>query len=540
MKRYLIAATLVLVLTRIGVSQEATTCNVDLGLCKAEAAWGRRVSRFTIPLSAIAGLIPVIGPVTGLVIPDVEITLRETLYGTMMVEACSYPCCQPGRTLRAATDVILSGTAEWSGAPLVRASVTGVLRAADVTDNGVGDTNVSSCAITAPYKVPIKGVTVSLVFFGNVFFPIRGSPEGELVGTARVSCACEGKPNAPPALSLPAEVLVPIEANVQFQFKVKDPDNDPIWIKVGRTPDWLAVAFDPSQGVGTASATRGASPDMVTGVNVLVYDLKPGVRVEGDGPRPGQYFHEVLYSFTVRVIESRPPQVRRETTVVVRHEDLINWRGRVEVVLSADDPDLQEHGHNFGYDYYFAWKNPFLNPPDWACACPKSELSQLLGIDCVAWGLRQPLLSFGCWARSVEEVIKQGTRGTVWTGAFTVGEVKGLVFGLASTGTFTLIVNNQPPKLTVVPSVARVRPGETVSATVTSTDPDGDRIILTKVSGPGTFPKVEGRGAVSGTYSWTVPEDHAHGPSWEIVTFRADDGLGGVGLASLVIWIERP
>lgn len=319
MKRHLIAAALVLVLTGIGVGQEATTCKVDLGLCTVRATWGRRESGFTIPLAAIASLIPKIGPAIGLVILDVEITLRQSLYGTMMVGGCPYPCCQPGRTLRAATDVILSGTGEWSGLPLVEASVTGVYRAADVTDNGVGDINRSSCAITAPYEVPIKGVTVSLVLWGHVFFPIWGSLEGKVEGRARVSCACEGKPNAPPALNLPAEVLVPIGAKARFPFTVKDPDNDPIWIKVGRTPDWLTVDFDPSQGVGTVGATRDAPPDVVTGVNVLVYDLKPGVRVEGDGPRPGQYFHEVLYSFRVRVIESRPPVVTRDEELTIRH-----------------------------------------------------------------------------------------------------------------------------------------------------------------------------------------------------------------------------
>ena len=82
--------------------------------------------------------------------------------------------------------------------------------------------------------------------------------------------------------------------------------------------------------------------------------------------------------------------------------------------------------------------------------------------------------------------------------------------------------------------------GQTVQATVTATDSDGDEIILEQVAGPGSFFVVRGRGMASGTWTWTVSEYYARGPRWEMVTFRAEDGFGGVGLATLVVWVERP
>ncbi|MEN3010521.1 MAG: hypothetical protein ABDI20_06035, partial [Candidatus Bipolaricaulaceae bacterium] len=39
---------------------------------------------------------------------------------------------------------------------------------------------------------------------------------------------------------------------------------------------------------------------------------------------------------------------------------------------------------------------------------------------------------------------------------------------------------------------------------------------------------------------WTVPSWYAYGPSWEIVTFMADDNWGGRGYGTLVIRILRP
>lgn len=85
-------------------------------------------------------------------------------------------------------------------------------------------------------------------------------------------------------------------------------------------------------------------------------------------------------------------------------------------------------------------------------------------------------------------------------------------YGFIDSGTWTLIVNNQRPVVTVSPTEVKVNPGDTVAATVTATDPDGDRITLTKISGPESFPQVTGKGSVSGEYIWTVPEYYAYGP----------------------------
>ena len=66
----------------------------------------------------------------------------------------------------------------------------------------------------------------------------------------------------------------------------------------------------------------------------------------------------------------------------------------------------------------------------------------------------------------------------------------------------------------------------------------GHKVTLSKVSGPGSFPTVTGKGAVSGTYTWTVPK--YWGSPWTLVGFRADDGWGGSDLAYLLIHIVQP
>ncbi|MEN3009952.1 MAG: hypothetical protein ABDI20_03040, partial [Candidatus Bipolaricaulaceae bacterium] len=55
----------------------------------------------------------------------------------------------------------------------------------------------------------------------------------------------------------------------------------------------------------------------------------------------------------------------------------------------------------------------------------------------------------------------------------------------------------------VSPSEARVEPGQTVRATVTSRFPCPAR--LERISGPGEFGTLYGQGVLSGTYVWTVP-----------------------------------
>ena len=83
----------------------------------------------------------------------------------------------------------------------------------------------------------------------------------------------------------------------------------------------------------------------------------------------------------------------------------------------------------------------------------------------------------------------------------------------------------------------QVRPGETLTlSAVTATDPDGDLITLTKVSGPGEFSEGVGVGTVSGTWSWTAS---GHDP-WRLVGFKATDACGGTDLAYLLIHILQP
>lgn len=332
------------------ISQAIMKCPCDWGMCTAEASWRLRATSFTIPFSAIAGLSQKLGR-AALLIPDVEIELDQTLHGTMIVTNCPQPppenqCCKPGRSLHAATDVLLSGETKVFGIPPTKVKVTGVIRAAEVIDNESEDTNPVECEINAKFSVPVKGVKVTLVFAGFVRLPLV-DVRGELEGRARVSCSCEGKPNAPPALSLPQIVRVPQGGKVQFFFEVKDPDNDPVWISRPETPKWLKITFDCKEGVAFIEAASDAPLGATITVNVVAYDLKRDERVTGDKPEQGQYYHEVPYDFTVEVVVANHPPQAISGKLVRSHGERICT---VYAECKAEDPDLPE---NFGYDLFF-------------------------------------------------------------------------------------------------------------------------------------------------------------------------------------------
>jgi len=73
-------------------------------------------------------------------------------------------------------------------------------------------------------------------------------------------------------------------------------------------------------------------------------------------------------------------------------------------------------------------------------------------------------------------------------------------------------IPNVAPHILISPAQLIGKVGQTVQATVTATDSDGDEIILEQVAGPGSFTVVGGRGMASGTWTWTVSEYYARGP----------------------------
>jgi len=103
-----------------------------------------------------------------------------------------------------------------------------------------------------------------------------------------------------------------------------------------------------------------------------------------------------------------------------------------------------------------------------------------------------------------------------------------------------VLIPNEAPSITFVPSELRAKPGESVRATVTAVDPDGHKVTLSKISGPGSFRTVTGQGSVSGTYTWTAPKRYSYWGSWQLVGFRAEDEGGGSGLAYLLIHVLQP
>ena len=100
----------------------------------------------------------------------------------------------------------------------------------------------------------------------------------------------------------------------------------------------------------------------------------------------------------------------------------------------------------------------------------------------------------------------------------------------------TLPVNIPPAvEISETSPEIEVRCGDMMTATVTATDPDGDLITLTKVSGPGEFSEERGKGTASGTWSWT-----ASGYPWRLVGFKAADACGGTDTAYLLVHILQP
>ncbi|MGC8962515.1 MAG: hypothetical protein ACP5LK_00925 [Candidatus Bipolaricaulaceae bacterium] len=86
-------------------------------------------------------------------------------------------------------------------------------------------------------------------------------------------------------------------------------------------------------------------------------------------------------------------------------------------------------------------------------------------------------------------------------------------------------------------SAVRVKRGEEVQAWVAAEDPEGLDVVLTKLRGPGEFPRVAGEGRVEGLYRWiantAVP--------WNLVTFFAEDPpFEGGTTAHLLIHVLQP
>jgi len=108
-------------------------------------------------------------------------------------------------------------------------------------------------------------------------------------------------------------------------------------------------------------------------------------------------------------------------------------------------------------------------------------------------------------------------------------------YGLKSEAVVPL---NVPPRARVDPPEVVVAPGKAVSAAVTAEDTDGDWITLTKVSGPGSFAAVEGRGEVSGIWSWTAPKSLRSYANY--VSFVAKDPFGGAGYGFLLVRTVNP
>jgi len=485
------------------------SCSCDMGTCSTGVSWGRSSSEFTIPLSLVSAKLP-----------DVVINLTHTLHGTMGVTGCPVPCCEPGRTLRAAVDVILTGqTEEEVGFPPRIVSMTGSVRAAEVVDRaeplpsgeptgtgggrawgGTEDTNLAPCAITAEFRVQQGEVGVTLSYPLLPDLQLWGeAARGKVTGKAFVTCVCaeEGDAtpvNAPPVVSLPKEVRVGRGGEAQqFTFRVKDEDGDEVRTIIREaTPSWLTIVLDPVAGQGMVRAAD-AAPLGTWSVGVTAYDLVPGVVLgEGEEPQPGQFYHAPIYSFKIEVVANRAPVAVSEDHTVSHGVFGPSKCSLNEAVgapsLKAQDPDLllDLNPRNHGYRHVFRVTSNTFEPAwrgFWTVGFPTGLVFapevggqevrhpfSYVYVDCEYRFQRDPKGTY-----TLEFLVTEYNR---WRHAFS---------GQASSGRWVLTVNNRPPELNVFPREVKVKPGETVEAVVRATDPDGDAMSLMGLGLPPRF-----------------------------------------------------
>ncbi|GAB4312196.1 MAG: hypothetical protein Kow0097_13810 [Candidatus Bipolaricaulota bacterium] len=515
--------------------------------CEADCRSGQEQFSFTIPVGAVVEAIGLVAklPGTGLLLPDIEVTLHTEFTGTAWV-SCDAACC-PGGRLYMGADLLLNGTArfDFDGLPPSSSQFTSIIPVVQrLPDNGPGDINSSRCAIYTTWNYTEKNFKVALSF------PVIGGlvrvPVSDSHGVGLASCdtywGCEDYETRPVLVSWPEEVVVPIGGEAHFtvaatMFTTSHPQlvaledalpyDRPLHYELSSSK-WPAVSLTITDdrkengriipgGQGTITVGKDAPiPDGTTEeIVITVVDPTTGKMDQGH--------------MRVRYVRNHPPQAISGGMTIDCHEGCDG-----PVRYAATDPDLPD---NYGYELYFV---P-LGMRDWDC----SRAIDMYWVP-FARGMRGQhregvySLDFACeypWCSWPRYPIPVGTHEF----PFAVVEYNPLTdqYGFADYGVWTLTVKGNPPELNVSPREVKARPGETVEAVVRATDPEGDQITLTKISGPGAFTPVTGEGEASGTWSWTVPQAYG-GSSWRLAGFRAEDAWGGSSLAYLLVRISTP
>jgi hypothetical protein len=302
-------------------------CKCDSGLCHcSEQVCEVKESSFRIPFGSIGSIVSAligesISAGASLVIPDIEITLSQSISGDAWVR-CPSPCCLGERDLTMFVDVELNGTGESSKYLRSDFSFTQSVRVKTVEDNKEGDDWGKLCDIRTDFNLTTAGVSIKLTFLGMVEIELQNLLKNELklkqiaqsttgevsTGLVRAQCSCGKVANQWPSLKTPQEeVIVPIGGRATFEVTGTDDDGDDLWYDA--TPPFagsgVTVSID-QEGQVTVDATQATVKDGDTGVmGVCVRDLKGDV--VSDPPQEGEYYHEVCDDVDLKFTANKPP-----------------------------------------------------------------------------------------------------------------------------------------------------------------------------------------------------------------------------------------
>jgi hypothetical protein len=194
-----------------------------------------RTTSFRIPTKLIASAADLIfgGSIpagASLAIPDVKVTLADTLVGEPWVN-CTSNCCDPERSLTMVVYVDFHGEAAgglFSNSGPVR--TTARIEVDRTEDGSATDLDARTCRTLSSFHVKTGSASFSLAFAGVVDIPLVGSGSLSSQGYVepRIASSCSGNSgfNQPPILVVPAGITQGV-ADDWFTVPIEVSDLDP-------------------------------------------------------------------------------------------------------------------------------------------------------------------------------------------------------------------------------------------------------------------------------------------------------------------------
>ncbi|MBC7078399.1 MAG: hypothetical protein H5T92_08860, partial [Synergistales bacterium] len=367
--RRALTVVVVFLLALSAFGQEPSGCNpIGPIVCESELSF----KSFSIPLGAVYSAICTFFPkvcalksiiakiAAGTLIPSIKIQLGAQATINEIQLRCSPGCCPEGR-LYAQPCIRVIGTTQLPGLVPVDADVIKYIVGEEIEDGGQYDQNPDLCAIAnvEGFKIPIKDFSVSLVFLDNFTWEVHRVEE-IFKGTVRaavkstwclVSYGCKPfEKNKPPTLVVPTEYKVPVGLETMIPIGVYDEEGNPVRVYLPSNFGGIASLVYDQDKKSYYLAIR--VPEDYSGSEKLVLDVYAyDLRFEEgwrplDEPKPGQYYHVVPGTISLKIVRNQPPQaISQEEELPCPNLELGYCFG--PVIFAATDPDLPEG--NFGY-----------------------------------------------------------------------------------------------------------------------------------------------------------------------------------------------